>query len=140
MDLDTETLTCMKSMQIESFRPMHVVKENSIYKREREKPFTNAEKITFFQPEERVYEKAEYDWYMTVALEKVDKVIGGSDDHLLTAEVIISYRNAIREGYNHNLDHSLKSSCSYPSNRNTVKGIISYTKRMLEKAYKFYIK
>lgn len=107
---------------------MITVKENEVYKRERKIQFTNEEIITFKIPVIQVYEKADYDWYMTVALEKIDKVI--VDRHLLTAELIISYRNAIREGYQHQLDPNLRSSYDYPRNRNTINGITGYISKI----------
>ena len=103
---------------------MYLVKENDVYKREREIEFTLKEKITLKQPSNLIYEKEEYDWYMTVALEKIDKV--NKDRHLLTSELILNYRWAIREGYNHELDSSLKNKYDYPRNQNTVKGIQNY--------------
>lgn len=107
---------------------MYLVKENEVYKREREVKFTNKETITLKQPKPVVYEKEEYDWYMTVALEKVDKVT--QDRHLLTAELILGYRWAIREGYNHELDSALRNQYDYPRNQNTVKGIQGYVDRI----------
>jgi len=107
-----------------------VIKENEVYKRERETRFTLVEKITFKLPEEKVYEKPEYDWYMTVALEKADKVT--EDRHLLTGDLIIAYRNAIREGYQHTLDPHLRNEYDYPRNRNTIKGIQSYINKMIK--------
>lgn len=107
---------------------MHLVKDNDVYKREREEQYTNKELITFKLPEPRTYDKAGYDWYMSVALEKSDKV--KEDRHLLTGELLISYRNAIREGYNHQLDRALQRDYDYPTNRNTVKGIQSYIERI----------
>lgn len=107
---------------------MYLIKENEVYKREREIEFTNKETITLKQPTPVVYEKAEYDWYMTVALEKVDKVT--QDRHLLTAELILGYRWAIREGYNHQLDSALRNRYDYPRNQNTVKGIKGYVERI----------
>jgi hypothetical protein len=107
---------------------MIVVKENDVYKREREIQFTNNERITFKQPELKVYEKHEYDWYMTVALEKSDLV--KSDRHLLTYELLVSYRWAIREGYNHGLDSNLRTAYAHPRNQNTVKGIQKYIDRI----------
>ena len=107
---------------------MYLVKENEVYKREREVEFTNKETITLKQPKPVVYEKAEYDWYMTVALEKVDKVT--QDRHLLTADLILGYRWAIREGYNHQLDTALRNQYDYPRNQNTVKGIQGYVDRI----------
>lgn len=107
---------------------MYLVKENEVYKREREVEFTNKETITLKQPKPVVYHKAEYDWYMTVALEKVDKVT--QDRHLLTAELILGYRWAIREGYNHQLDAALRNQYDYPRNQNTVKGIQGYVDRI----------
>lgn len=61
---------------------------------------------------------------MSVALEKSDKVT--EDRHLLTADLLISYRNAIREGYNHQLDPNLRNRYDEPRNRNTVQGIKNY--------------
>lgn len=107
---------------------MYLVKENEVYKREREVEFTNKETITLKQPNPVVYEKAEYDWYMTVALEKVDKVT--QDRHLITSELILGYRWAIREGYNHQLDTALRNQYDYPRNQNTVKGIQGYVDRI----------
>lgn len=107
---------------------MYLVKENDVYKREREVEFTNKETITLKQPTPVIYTKHEYDWYMTVALEKVDKVT--QDRHLLTAELILGYRWAIREGYGHGLDSSLRNQYDYPRNQNTVKGIQGYVDRI----------
>lgn len=107
---------------------MYLICDNDVYKRESEVEFTNKETITFKHPKVVVYKKAEYDWYMTVALEKVDKV--AQDRHLLTSELIIGYRWAIREGFNHQLDSALQNQYDYPRNRNTVKGIQSYIKRI----------
>ena len=107
---------------------MYLVKENEVYKREREVEFTNKETITLKQPKPVVYEKAEYDWYMTVALEKVDKVT--QNRHLLTSDLILGYRWAIREGYNHQLDTALRNQYDYPRNQNTVKGIQGYIDRI----------
>lgn len=111
---------------------MILVKENEVYKRERKTEFTLVETITFKQPVPLVYEKEEYDWYMTVALEKVDKVT--RDRHLLTCQLILSYRRAIREGYQHGLDSALRNRYDYPRNHNTVKGIQDYVDR-IRKAY-----
>lgn len=107
---------------------MFLVKENEVYKREREVEFANKETITFKQPEPEVYELHPHDWYMTVALEKVDKVT--QDRHLLTSELILGYRWAIREGYNHELDSALRNRYDYPRNQNTVKGIQGYIDRI----------
>lgn len=107
---------------------MYFIKENEVYKRESEERFSSKETITFKQPKEVIYQKADYDWYMTVALEKVDKVT--EDRHLLTSELIISYRWAIREGFNHQLDSALQNRYDYPRNQNTVKGIQAYVNRI----------
>lgn len=107
---------------------MYLIKENDVYKRERETEFTLKETITLKLPNPVIYEKHEYDWYMTVALEKVDKVT--QDRHLLTAELIHGYRWAIREGFNHQLDSALKNKYDYPKNQNTVKGIQGYIDRI----------
>lgn len=106
---------------------MILVKENDVYKRERKVEFTNEETITFKlfdKPEFEVYEQREYDWYMSVALEKSDKV--KVDRQLLTAELLISYRMAIREGYNHHLDPNLINRYDEPRNQNTINGIKKY--------------
>lgn len=103
---------------------MIIVKENDVYKREREVSFTLKETITFKLPVESFYHKAEYDWYMQVALEKSDLV--KVDRHLLTSQLLHSYRWAIREGYNHMLDPNLRKQYDYPRNQNTIKGIQGY--------------
>lgn len=103
---------------------MITVKENDVYKREREFQFTLKETITFKHPSLKIYDKHETDWYMQVALEKTDLV--KEDRHLLTYDLLVSYRWAIREGFNHELDLSLKNPYSFPRNRNTIKGIQSY--------------
>lgn len=109
---------------------MFLVKENDVYKRERVVEFTNNETITFKQQEVAVYQKHESDWYMTIALEKSDLV--KEDRHLLTYKLLVDYRWAIREGFNHELDKSLKNPYSYPRNRNTVKGIQDYIARIVK--------
>lgn len=114
---------------------MITVKENDVYKRERKVEFTNEETITFKLPEPAVYEKPDYDWYMTVALEKSDKVV--DDRHLLTKELLVGYRNAIREGYNHDLDPALQCAYDYPRNRNTVKGIQGYIDKIKKAQSKY---
>jgi len=107
---------------------MILVKENDVYKRERKVEFTLEETITFKNPELRIYKQYEYDWYMSVALEKSDKV--KLDRHLLTSDLLISYRMAIREGYQHALDPNLQSKYDEPRNRNTVQGIKNYIERI----------
>jgi hypothetical protein len=42
----------------------------------------------------------------------------------------LSYRWAIREGYNHQLDKALQCQYDYPRNQNTVKGIQGYIDRI----------
>ena len=107
---------------------MITVKDNDVYKREREANFTLKETITFKRPSPTVYEKEDYDWYMAVALEKADKV--AKDRHLLTAELLLGYRWAIREGYNHRLDPALQRQYDHPRNQNTIKGIQGYIDRI----------
>lgn len=106
---------------------MILVKENDVYKRESKDQFTNEETITFkhfSKPELEVYQQKDYDWYMSIALEKSDKV--KEDRHLLTADLLISYRWAIREGFNHQLDSNLRNNYDEPRNQNTIKGIRGY--------------
>jgi len=113
---------------------MFLKKENEVYKVETEVQFTHEATITFKQSDPVVvYKQQEYDWYMTVALEKSDQV--KEDRHLLTASLLINYRNAIREGFNHQLDSTLKNRYDYPRNRNTIKGIQDYINR-IDKASK----
>ena len=107
---------------------MFLIKENEVYKIEREFEYSLKEKITFKQPTPKFYQKHEYDWYMTVALEKTDKIT--EDRHLLTYELIVAYRWAIREGYNHELDKTLRKPYDYPRNRNTVRGVQMYVDRI----------
>ncbi|WP_437918556.1 hypothetical protein [Sphingobacterium sp. LRF_L2] len=107
---------------------MITVKENDVYKREREVEFTLEETITFLRPVPKTYKKLDYDWYMTVALEKSDLVT--EDRGFLTYDLLVAYRNAIREGYNHELDPALRRPYDYPRNRNTVKGIQGYIDRI----------
>lgn len=92
------------------------------------------ETITFKHGEhtELVYEKADYDWYIIVAIEKCDKI--KEDRHLITRELILKYRWAIREGFNHMLDPNLKNRFDYPRNRNTVKGVKSYVELIQKKS------
>ncbi len=106
---------------------MILVKENDVYKRERKEQFSLEETITFKHGSE-VFRKHLSDWYITVALEKSDKVI--NDRHLLTDELLLQYRWAIREGYNHQLDNALQNRYDYPRNRNTVEGIRGYVDRI----------
>lgn len=82
----------------------------------------------------KVYEKHRVDWYMDVAISKADKV--KKDRHLLTGKLIIAYRHAIREAYNHNLDKSLYQRWAHPSNKNTIKGIQDFIDRIKAKKAK----
>lgn len=97
--------------------------ENDFVIRESENLLTDEEKITFkHQP--KTFIKHDYDWYIIVAIEKADKV--KTDRHLLTSELLLQYRWAIREGYNHQLDPNLENRFDYPRNQNTIKGIEGY--------------
>ncbi len=107
---------------------MIIAKENDVYIRHRKVEFTLEETITFKHPVPKVYEKPKYDWYMAVALEKSDLV--KDDRHLLTYDLLVAYRWAIREGYNHQLDSALQNQYDYPRNRNTVQGIKKYIERI----------
>lgn len=84
--------------------------------------------ITFHYPDSTEFTKHEYDWYIIVALAKADKV--KTDRHLLTRELILEYRWAIREGYQHGLDPNLKSKFDHRRNQNTIKGIQGYIDRI----------
>lgn len=88
--------------------------------------------ITFKYPTPSTFEREKYDWYITVALEKADQV--KKDRHLLTRELLLSYRWAIREGYQHGLDTALQKEYDYPRNQNTIAGIEGYIKRIKDAA------
>lgn len=107
---------------------MHLIKENDVYVREREKEFESRELITFRLPTPSGFWKEKYDWYITVALEKSDKVT--ADRHLLTRELLLGYRWAIREGYQHQLDPNLRNEYDYPRNHNTISGIKGYIEKI----------
>lgn len=92
--------------------------------------------IITFKHQPKVYKAPDYDWYMIVALEKAEKVT--TDRQLLTSELLLSYRWAIREGYNHELDPALKNPWDYPRNRNTIEGIRSYIERIKKLSEKEY--
>ncbi|MEM1122938.1 MAG: hypothetical protein AAGJ18_21010 [Bacteroidota bacterium] len=101
--------------------------EKDFYTEEFKERFSKESVITFKYSENKdnvPYEKREYDWYIVVALKKADKV--KEDRHLLTRDLILSYRWAIREGFNHQLDKNLQNRYDYPRNRNTIKGIKGY--------------
>lgn len=85
-----------------------------------------------FKNEPHEYIAPDYDWYIIVALEKADKV--KEDRHLLTSSLLLQYRNAIREGYQHQLDPNLENKWAYPRNKNTISGIQSYINRIFKKA------
>ena len=108
--------------------------ENDIVKRVRKTPFTLVETIHFKNEGKEPFEKGERDWYITVALEKADKV--KVDRHLLTQELLLQYRWAIREGFNHMLDPNLRNQYDYPRNQNTINGIKGYIKKIQEKSDK----
>ena len=103
--------------------------KKDFYIRKYENPASGEGTVTFLYPEPKEFKVHDYDWYITVALEKAEML--KEDRHLLTYDLIVAYRNAIREGYNHELDPFLKNKYDFPRNRNTIKGIEGYIKRML---------
>jgi hypothetical protein len=68
------------------------------------------------------------DWYIQVAIEKLLKI--KEQTQLINDALILRYRWAIREGYNHQLDSALLNAYDYPRNQNTIKGVESYIKRI----------
>ncbi|WP_277016482.1 hypothetical protein [Flavobacterium lindanitolerans] len=98
--------------------------------RRSENRFTGEETITFLH-DNTVFKKHDYDWYMTVAIEKADKV--KTNRHLLTGKLLIAYRHAIREAYNHDLDKSMHQQWAHPSNQNTIAGIQGFIDRINKK-------
>ncbi|WP_372934963.1 hypothetical protein [Mariniphaga sediminis] len=107
---------------------MITIKDTDFYKRESEEQFSKEELITFKHPEPSTYEVREYDWYILIAIEKAEKV--KENRHLLTRDLLLSYRWAIREGFNHMLDPHLKNRWDAPRNRNTIEGIMGYIARI----------
>ena len=84
------------------------------------------------EAENKPYTIQRHDWYMNVVIEKADKV--KEDRHLLTRELLLSYRWAIREGFNHQLDPHLKNRWDHPRNRNTIAGIQGYVDNIKAKS------
>ncbi len=111
---------------------MKTTKENDVYKVECKSILSLESTITFKYPEPSTYIRHEYDWYMSVALEKSDKV--KENRNQLTRSLLLSYRWAIREGFNHMLDPNLRDSFDHPRNRNTIQGIKNYIKKIEEKS------
>lgn len=110
----------------------HLFKENDVYKREGEERFGFPETVTFKLPTPTTFTLESYDWYLIVALEKSDKVT--VDRHLLTRELLLQYRWAIREGFNHQLDGNMRNKYDYPRNQNTIAGIQGYIEKIKSKA------
>ena len=102
--------------------------ETDFYIRTMELITSKVAKVIFKHPTPSEFLQQEYDWYLTVALEKADKV--SADRNLLSRELLLGYRWAIREGYQHQLDPNLKHRFDYPNNRNTIKGIQGYIDRI----------
>ena len=106
-----------------------VNRETDFYTLTSEKLASDEATITFKHPSGSApFPRYKHDWYIIVALEKADKVI--VDRHLLTRELILNYRWAIREGYQHQFDPALRREYDYPRNRNTIAGIQSYIERI----------
>ena len=106
-------------------------KERDFYIQSWESFGAKESKIQFtYEPKEFVV--ADYDWYIIVALEKVDKVTVNREQ--LTSSLLMAYRWAIREGYNHQLDRNLQNRYDYPRNRNTIEGIKNYIKLIERKS------
>ncbi len=107
------------------------VKETDFYTAEWEILQPQKGRLIKFKHEAREYQAARHDWYMLVALEKAELV--KSDRHLLTSSLLIQYRNAIREAYNHDLEGPMKQ-WQHPKNHNSIEGIRSYIRRIGEKS------
>ncbi len=119
-------------MDIDFKKEMNPVKiiEKDFYTQEWNR-LTGEGKIIFKHPNKQEYKLHNYDWYMNVALEKADKV---KENRIkLTYSLLVQYRNAIREGYQHELDSSLKNRFDCPRNKNTISGIEKYIERIFNK-------
>lgn len=89
------------------------------------------EPVYFLRNEDGEFIETTYgNWYMAVAIEKLDKI--KVDRHLINESLILEYRWAIREGFNHMLDRNLVNFYDHPRNKNTIQGVKSYIK-MIEK-------
>ena len=88
--------------------------------------------LFFFQDEKGNFTTKHYsdynDWYIQVAIEKLDKI--KENRHLINSSFLLSYRWAIREGFNHQLDTSLQKAYDSPNNRNNIKGVQAYIDRI----------
>lgn len=106
--------------------------DKDFYKKHTDDILTGESIITFKHPEPSEFAQLKYDWYILVALEKADQVV--QDRHLLTKSLLLQYRWAIREAYQHQLDPTMTSAWSHPRNRNTIKGIQSYIDNIKKKS------
>ncbi|STD53057.1 hypothetical protein [Empedobacter falsenii] len=102
-------------------------KETYFYKRTWNPLNLKEEGLLIFKMDNVEFKVHDYDWYIIVALEKAEKVT--SDREQLTSKLLLEYRWAIREGYQHELDKNLKNRFDYPRNKNTIEGIKSYIKK-----------
>ena len=102
--------------------------EKDFYKRHTDNVTTKVYTITFKFPEESEFIQEAHDWYLTAALEKADNV--PKDRHLLTRELLLQFRGAIREAYQHQLDFSMKRQYNHPNCRNTIQAIRNYIERI----------
>ena len=78
----------------------------------------------------RIHAPGHQDWYMIVAISKLNNIT--ADRHLITPELVLHYRWAIREGYNHQLDPRLRNAYDNPNNRNTIAGVKGYIEKILK--------
>jgi hypothetical protein len=69
-----------------------------------------------------LHEKNYSDWYIEVAITKIDKI--EKDRHLITPKLVLEYREVIREAYNHELDSAIKNPYDEPRNKNTIEGVL----------------
>lgn len=81
--------------------------------------------------ETKTYEADGWDWYIHVAIEKCKKLKEDRDQ--LTFELIMAYRSAIREAYQHDLDPAVRCKWDHPRNRNNIKGIKSFIQKIESK-------
>jgi hypothetical protein len=75
-----------------------------------------------------VHERTYNDWYIAVAVAKLDRI--RENRHRITPDLLLRYRSAIREAYNHMLDDAIRNPYDEPRNRNTVEGVEGYIKRI----------
>jgi len=83
--------------------------------------------VCFIKDEKGDFVEREFGWYLDIAIQKLDAV--QKDRHLITLSLVVQYANAIRQAYQRNI---IKSSYGKPRNKNTIKAVKAYIRKMEE--------